>query len=66
MNMNHLIAVLLVLWVVGVLGWMWFSVVKSSTGATSLQVIRVRIAVVVGGLVSILLLYGNAMLTTVY
>jgi len=64
MNMSHLIAALVVLWVVGVLGWMWFSMVKGASNPNSLQVIRVRIAVVIGGVVSILLLYGNAMLTS--
>jgi hypothetical protein len=64
-NTSHLVAALLVLWVVGVLIWFWFAMVKGAQGVSSLQTIRIRIAVVIGGLVSILLLYANAMLSSV-
>lgn len=63
MDMSKLVGLIVALWVLGVLSWMWYTMQKGFVGVSQLQVIRVRIATVVGGLVSILLLYGNAMLT---
>ena len=63
MDMSKLVGLIVVLWVLGVLGWMWYTMQQGFVGVSQLQVIRVRIATVIGGLVSILLLYGNAMLT---
>ena len=63
MNMNHLIAILIVMWVVGVLSWMYYTMVKGISNTVGLQVIRIRIAAIIAAMVSILLLYGNAMLT---
>lgn len=64
MNMNHLIAILIVMWVVGVLSWMYYTMVKGISNTVGLQVIRIRIAAIIAAMVSILLLYGNAMLTS--
>ncbi|MDR3392386.1 MAG: hypothetical protein P4L77_11710 [Sulfuriferula sp.] len=63
MDMSKLVGLIVALWVVGVLVWMWYTMHQGFYGVSQLQVIRVRIATVIGGLVSILLLYGNAMLT---
>lgn len=64
MNTSYLIGTLLVLWVVGVLVAMYFSMTRFQTGLTQLHVFRIRIAVATGGLVSILALYLNKMLFT--
>jgi hypothetical protein len=62
MNTSYLVGMLLVLWVAGVLGAMYFSMVRATVGLTQLHVFRIRIAVATGGLVSILALYLNKML----
>lgn len=62
MNMSYVVGALVVLWVVGILGWMWYGMQKGYAGVTQLYVIRVRIATVIGGLISILLIYATAML----
>ena len=64
MNVTAVVAILVVLWVVGVLGWMLLSMSPRYVHSAQLNAIRIRIAVVIGGLLSILTLYGNSLFHT--
>lgn len=62
MKVTTVVAILIVLWVVGILGWMCLSMSARYVHSAQLNAIRIRIAVVIGGLISILALYGNSLL----
>lgn len=62
MKVTTVVAILVVLWVVGILAWMCLSMSPRYVYSAQLNAIRIRIAVVIGGLVSILALYGNSLL----
>jgi hypothetical protein len=63
MKVSHVIGVLIAVTVIAVMSWMIRSMNKPDT-STPLSAIGIRIGVACGGLISILLLYLNNLLTT--